>query len=113
MITATTTRLMTVSWNIAHGKKLLPRRSTSSLYRLNCSRSSSEVTSSSSRSASRRSREAVLDEALARGARSRPWLVAGRHLDQGGGVMPRRTTRYRCRPMSAMSPPGRSSMCSE
>ena len=31
MITATTTSDMTVSWQIAYGKKLLPSRSTSSL----------------------------------------------------------------------------------
>ena len=31
MITATTTKLMTVSWNIAYGKKGFPRRWTSSL----------------------------------------------------------------------------------
>jgi hypothetical protein len=31
MIVATTTRLITVSWNIACGKKAFPSRSTSSL----------------------------------------------------------------------------------
>jgi hypothetical protein len=34
MMTHTTTKLITVSWNIAYGKNAFPSRSTSSLYRL-------------------------------------------------------------------------------
>src|SRR5918994_1088718 len=40
-ITLTTTRLITVSWNIAYGKNGFPSRSTSSLYRLCSARRSS------------------------------------------------------------------------
>src|SRR4029079_13063847 len=45
--------------------------------------------------------------APASGPRSRPAAV----FDHGGDVTPRRTTRYRCRPISAMIAPGSTSMC--
>src|SRR5262245_62942873 len=63
-ITDTTTRLMTVSWNIAYGKNDFPRFSTSRLYAAKCLRFSSRVLTGRSLSVAPRD---GLHEALARG----------------------------------------------
>src|SRR5687767_3336932 len=75
-MTETTTRLITVSWNIAYGWNCFPSRSTSSLYRWCCARrSSTALLATRPPSARSRTQQAPLTARLRLGA-----LPAGRLL---------------------------------